>query len=88
VSTKPGAGQELKLLNRKLKETGLICGDDWQSNRNHRHHGVFLAVNEFTRQGSFEFVLCGVNNQWIIRRELKDNSALPFLRADKIHSIS
>lgn len=86
--TYDGTKQELKLLNRKLRETGLICGDDWQSNRNHRHHGVFLAVNEFTREEGFEFLLCRVNNQWIIRRKLKDNSTLPFLREDKTYSIS
>ena len=32
-----------------------ICGDDWQSDRNHRHHGIFLAVNEFIREEDFEF---------------------------------
>jgi hypothetical protein len=81
-----GTKQELKLINRKLRKTGLICGDDWASDRNHHHHGVFLAVNEFIREEGFEFVLCGVNGQWIIRRGPKDNSALPLLRGDKIHS--
>jgi hypothetical protein len=66
--TYDGTKQELKLINRKIRKTGLICGDDWQSDRNHRHHGVFLAVNEFIREEDFEFVLCGVNSQWIIRR--------------------
>ena len=60
--------QELKSISRVLKKTGLICGDDWQSDQNHRHHGVFLAVNEFIKEEDFEFVLCGVNNQWIVRR--------------------
>jgi methyltransferase family protein len=63
-----GTKRELKLINRKLRKTGLICGDDWQSDRNHHHHGVFLAVNEFIRAEDFECVLCGVNSQWIIRR--------------------
>jgi methyltransferase family protein len=84
--TYDGTKRELKLLSRKLRETGLIVGDDWQSNRGHRHHGVSLAVNEFARQESFEFILCGFNSQWIIRRNLEDNSALPFLREDKIYS--
>jgi hypothetical protein len=66
--TYDGTKQELKLINRKIRKTGLICGDDWQSDRNHRHHGVFRAVNEFIREEDFEFVLCGVNSQWIIRR--------------------
>jgi hypothetical protein len=85
--TYDGTTRELNLISRKLRKTGLICGDDWQSDRNHRHHGVFLAVNEFTREKDFEFVLCGVNYQWIIRRKLKDNSSLRFLREDKVYSI-
>jgi len=86
--TYEGTKRELKLLGRKMKETGLICGDDWGPSRNGRHHGVFLAVNEFARAENFEFVFCGVNCQWMIRRALEDNSALPFLRGDKIHSLS
>jgi methyltransferase family protein len=82
-----GTKRELKLLNRKLRETGLICGDDWQSDRDNRHHGVFLATNEFTREEGFEFVLCGVNMQWIMRRKLKNTFVLPFLREDIIYSI-
>jgi hypothetical protein len=85
--TYDGTKRELKLLNRKLRETGLICGDDWQSDRDNRHHGVFLATNEFTREEGFEFVLCGLNMQWIMRRKLKDTFVLPFLREDRIYSI-
>ena len=91
--TYDGTRQELKLINRKLRKTGLICGDDWQSDRNHQHHGVFLAVNEFIREEYFEFVLCGVNSQWIIQRGLKSKSALPLLRdnspampSDQLHA--
>jgi hypothetical protein len=85
--TYAGTKRELGLLDRKLKETGLILGDDWQPDRNHRHHGVFLAVNEFARQFSFEFVLCGPYCQWILRRSLKDPARLPLLWEDKIYSL-
>jgi hypothetical protein len=81
-----GTKLELKLLNRKLKETGLICGDDWQSDRNARHHGVFLAINELIKAEGFEFVVCGIKFQWITRRNLKDTSELPFLREDIIYN--
>jgi Methyltransferase domain len=80
--TYDGTRQELKLINRKLRKTGLICGDDWQADRNHSHHGVFLAVNEFIREEDFEFVLCGINWQWIIRRRGFTNSSALRLVAD------
>jgi hypothetical protein len=78
-----GTWQELRLLNSKIRRTGLICGDDWRPDRNNKHHGVSLAVNEFVRAEGFEFVMCGVNDQWIIRRKLKDASALTFVRHDE-----
>lgn len=63
-----GTVRELGLLNSKIKTTGLIFGDDWQTDRNHRHHGVFRAVNEFLKNGDFEVVTCGLNSQWVLRR--------------------
>jgi hypothetical protein len=86
--TYEGTIRELGLLNRKLKETGLILGDDWQADRNHRHHGIFLAVHEFARRSNFEFVMCGRHYQWILRRSLKDPSQLPLLWKDKVYSLN
>jgi hypothetical protein len=80
--TYEGTRDELSLLNQKLKANGLIMGDDWRSDRNDRHHGVCLAVNEFIRSKGFEVVLAGMNSQWIIRRPLADNSRLPLIRKD------
>ena len=72
-----GTRDELSLLDHKLKPDGLIMGDDWRPDRNHRHHGVCLAVNEFMRSKGFEIVLAGVNAQWVIRRPPADKSRLP-----------
>jgi hypothetical protein len=44
-------------------------------------------VNEFVRDSDFEFVLCGVALQWVLRRRLRDHTNLPFLREDRIHSL-
>jgi hypothetical protein len=74
-----GTKRELELLNFKIKDPGMILGDDWQVDRNHRHHGVCLAVNEFLKNSNFEMILCGRHFQWILRRSLRDNSTLPIL---------
>lgn len=79
-----GTMRELTLLDRKLKDTGLILGDDWQMDRNHRHHGVCLAVNQFLKTGNFEIILCGVHNQWILRRSQENTFALPILWKDPL----
>jgi len=65
-----GTKRELQLLNLKIKDTGTILGDDWQVDRNHRHHGVFLAVNEFLKNSDFDLVMSGLGGQWILRRRL------------------
>jgi Methyltransferase domain len=71
-----GTKRELELLNLKVKDTGMIIGDDWQIDRNHYHHGVCLAVNESVKSSNFELILCGPRNQWILRRSLRDKSIL------------
>jgi hypothetical protein len=82
-----GTRRELQLLSRKLRPAGVILGDDWQTDRMNRHHGVFIAVNEFVRGSEFELVLCGMALQWVLRRRLPDHTHLPFLREDQIHSL-
>lgn len=42
--------KELELLKSKIKENGIIAGDDWQINPDHPHHGVCRAVNEFVKR--------------------------------------
>jgi hypothetical protein len=83
--TYDGTKRELALLDRKIRENGIVLGDDWQTNRNHRHHGVALAICEFLRTSDFEPVLCGVFGQWILRRRLKNNTDLPILWEDCIY---
>jgi hypothetical protein len=64
-----GTKRELELLYDKVKDTGLILGDDWQIDRNHPHYGVYLAVNEYVKATNFELILCGYRGQWALRRE-------------------
>jgi hypothetical protein len=60
--------QELKLLDRKIKDDGMIIGDDWHMNRESVHHGLYLAVNEFLKTANFEIMMCGREMQWVLRR--------------------
>jgi hypothetical protein len=60
--------QELELLGRKVKRSGLILGDDWQPDSTHMHHGVFKAVQDFSRKGSFEIIRADEHLQWALRR--------------------
>jgi Methyltransferase domain len=70
-----GTKRELELLDRKINDRGLILGDDWQIERNHIHHGVCLAVNEFLKISNFELILAGDRGQWVLRRALDNASA-------------
>lgn len=69
-----GTKQELELLNLKIKDTGLILGDDWRTQRDHIHHGVCLAVNELVKMSNFELIMAGDRSQWVLRRALDDGS--------------
>ena len=73
--TYDGTVSELALLDRKLGPKGIILGDDWQWRPEHRHHGVYMAVNEFCRESNFDFVLCGRSRQWIIKRSARASEA-------------
>ena len=83
--TYDGTKRELALLDRKIRRDGILLGDDWQMDRNHRHHGVALAICEFLRTSDFEPVLCGVRGQWVLRRQLGSKAALPILWADSLY---
>jgi hypothetical protein len=80
-----GTKRELSLLDLKIKDTGLVLGDDWQSNRSHFHHGLCLAVNECIKRTNFELILCGQRGQWILRRPLHDRSNLCIQWTDPVH---
>ncbi|MFZ1988673.1 MAG: class I SAM-dependent methyltransferase [Alphaproteobacteria bacterium] len=81
-----GTRAELKLLDAKLTETGVILGDDWQWDQTHRHHGVSLAVNEFVKISDFEFVFCGLAMQWMLRRKRHARIYQSVLVRDQLYS--
>lgn len=61
--------RELALLKFKVKDDGIICGDDWRPDPDHRHHGVYKAVQEFINENNFELIYSNEENlQWFIRR--------------------
>jgi len=62
--------QELDVLYRKVKPTGVITGDDWLSDPEHGHHGVCRAVREFVESAGYEFAYSSdADKQWAIRRK-------------------
>ncbi|MEQ8848773.1 class I SAM-dependent methyltransferase [Botrimarina sp.] len=60
---------ELELLLNKVKPGGLVTGDDWRPDPNHRHHGVYRAVQEAVARDAYEFVAADeAIRQWALRR--------------------
>lgn len=58
---------ELELLRFKVKKSGIICGDDWCPDPNHRHHGVYKAVKEFIKTYEYRLIYADEDNrQWFI----------------------
>lgn len=59
---------ELEVLKNKVKSSGIICGDDWRPDPNHRHHGVYKAVHEFIEKENYELLYADEQSlQWFIR---------------------
>lgn len=58
---------ELHALAGHMAEGGIIMGDDWQSEPDHPHHGVFRAVQEFTRHSRWQIIAAGPEGQWALR---------------------
>lgn len=60
---------ELEIIKNKIKPDGIICGDDWQPDPNHRHHGVYKAVNEFIEKENYSLIYANSDNlQWFIKK--------------------
>jgi Methyltransferase domain len=59
--------EELHLLERKVKKSGLIFGDDFYPDETHVHHGVYRAVQKFTRDSPYDLVYADANMQWAIK---------------------
>lgn len=60
--------KQLFLSVAPLKRDGVILGDDWRPDPDARHHGVYRAVQDFTRMESFEIVAAGPAAQFCLRR--------------------
>lgn len=60
--------KELEILVPKMKVNGLICGDDWFSDKEHKHHGVAKAVQAFVASGVLELLYASDSDrQWIAK---------------------
>lgn len=61
---------ELELLLKKVKSSGIICGDDWFPDVNQEHHGVYKAVNEFIQKNNYQLIYADDKNlQWFIKKD-------------------
>jgi len=61
---------ELQLLQRKVKSSGVIAGDDWRPDPMHPHHGVYKAVQELVADGQYEILYADSEDlQWAIHRK-------------------
>jgi hypothetical protein len=54
-------------IDRLLKQSGIILGDDWYWEADH-YSGVCRAVNDFVRFFDYEIIVCGVDAQFALRR--------------------
>ena len=69
---------ELQLLQRKVKASGVIAGDDWRPDPTHPHHGVYKAVQELIAGGQYEILYADSENlQWAIRRKIAQHVEQP-----------
>jgi hypothetical protein len=59
---------ELEALRTKVKQGGLVTGDDWHDDPNHIHYGLARAVKEFCAENGWEIVLLSNWAQWAIRQ--------------------
>lgn len=60
---------ELQILVGKVKDNGVIAGDDWQPEPSHRHHGVYRAVSELIASEEYRVIYANRDNlQWAIQR--------------------
>ena len=59
---------ELVLLSKKVKKSGVICGDDWQPDPSHKHHGVCKAIREFVEINPYKIIYADKENlQWALK---------------------
>lgn len=58
--------RELNLVIKKIKNGGILFGDDYDPNPRSRQHGVYRAVNEFGNAVGAELILNSAR-QWGLR---------------------
>jgi predicted O-methyltransferase YrrM len=61
--------QELEILKGKVKLEGVIMGHDWEPDQEHRHYGVYKAINEFCKKYNWEITELDRFTQWSIKRK-------------------
>jgi hypothetical protein len=59
---------ELALLERKVKPTGIICGDDFTEDPSDLNHGCALAILEFCERGPWRLAERDRCHQWRLER--------------------
>lgn len=61
--------QVLLLLKNKVKDSGIILGDDWFSSREHPFYGQYRAINEFVASNGYKLLTASdEDHQWAIRK--------------------
>jgi hypothetical protein len=63
--------EELTLLVAKIRPDGLVLGDDWRPDPGDPHHGVFRAVHEQVRAGTWDVVRADEHAQWAVRQAVR-----------------
>jgi Methyltransferase domain len=59
---------ELELSCRKVKAVGIISGDDFYSDENHVHYGVYKAVTEIVTAGKLRLLVDGDHSQFVCKK--------------------
>ena len=62
---------DLAAIEPKLKDDGIIFGDDYYLNEKSQHHGVLKAVNEFAHKTRKKLVLEDCYQYLLLPRQAK-----------------
>ena len=60
--------KELDLMALKVKDNGLLAGHDWHETPEHKHHGVYRAVQEWLTRNPYEVYYRDEKSQWILKK--------------------
>lgn len=59
--------KEIEAASLALKDDGLLLGDDWHYDEDHRHFGVTKAVTQFIENGRCEMLFKPKGMQWGVK---------------------